>query len=111
MKKRPRGDAAGSWNLFPEGLRPGSAGFGPRVRLVVGVPHATAGQVRVDLGAGERLVSQELLHRSQVRAVVEQVRREAVPDRVGADVRIQANLLEVLRDLAADGSAGKATKR
>ena len=39
-------------------------------------------QVRVHLGGAQRLVSQQLLHAAQVCAVLKQVRREAVPQRV-----------------------------
>ena len=41
-----------------------------------------AGNVRVDLRGRYVGVSQEQLHHAQIRAVIEQVRREGVPQRV-----------------------------
>src|SRR5947207_946221 len=60
------------------GMRDGRL-VGPRVRLVVHLFHPTRRQVRVDLRRAERLMPEQLLHASQIGAVVEQVRREAVP--------------------------------
>lgn len=36
--------------------------FGPGVGLVVGVAHPLGGQMRVHLGGGQRLMSEQLLH-------------------------------------------------
>ena len=47
-------------------------------------------------------MAQQLLHAAQVGAVVQQVRREAVTQRVRADARVEAGLHEVLVELAAD---------
>src|SRR5687768_4948594 len=57
--------------------------IGPRMSLVVDLLHPAGRQVRVDLGRAEALVPEQLLHAAQVGAVVEQVRREAVAERVG----------------------------
>ena len=46
-------------------------------------------QVRVDLGRAQALVARELLNAAQVGAVVEQVRGEAVAQRVGADAGVE----------------------
>ena len=78
------------------------------MRLVVGVTHALARKVRVDLRGTERLVTQELLHRTKVGAVVQEVRREGVTDGVGADLRVQADFGEVLGDLPAHRTAAQA---
>ena len=47
-------------------------------------------------------MAQQLLHASQVGAVVQQVRREAVPQRVRADPRIEARRNEVFVELPPD---------
>ena len=65
-------------------------------------------QVRVHLRGRERLVAKELLHRAQVRTVVQQVRRERVADGVRADVGVEADLHEILGDLAAHRAAREA---
>ena len=65
------------------------------MRLLVGLSHTLGREVRVHLGRRQRLVSQQLLHRPEVRAVVQQVRGEAVPERVRADVRVQLCLQQL----------------
>src|SRR3954470_7454617 len=47
---------------------------------------------------------EQLLDGSQIRAVVEQVRREAVTQRVRADPGIEAGVHEVLVELSADAA-------
>src|SRR6266404_431613 len=85
-----------------------STRLGPGMGLVVRVLHSLRGQVRVDLRGAQRLMAQQLLHAAEVRAVVEQVRGEAMPQRVRADRRVQADLLEVLVELAADRARAEA---
>ena len=58
--------------------------------VAVGGRQATGRHVRVDLGRREVLVAEQLLDDAQVRAAVEQVRREGVPQRVGRDALGQA---------------------
>ena len=65
---------------------------GPRVGGVVDFLHPARRQVRVDLRRAQALVAQQLLHAAQVGAVVQQVRREAVTQRVRADARVEAGL-------------------
>ena len=55
---------------------------GPRVGLGVLVLQPLHRDVRVYLGGGERGVAEHLLHRPEVCACVEEVRREAVPQLV-----------------------------
>ncbi len=69
------------------------------VGALVGVVQAGGGQVRVDLRGGQRLVAEQFLHAAQVRAVVQQVRGEAVPQRVRADGRIEAGFARYLSSL------------
>jgi len=71
------------------------------MRRVVGFLHAAGRQVRVDLRRAQALVAEQLLHAAQVGAVVQQVRREAVTQRVRADPGIEAGLHEVFVELAA----------
>ena len=56
----------------------------PRVGLEVGLLQLLAREVRVELGRREVGVAEHLLHRAQVAATREQVRREGVPQGVGA---------------------------
>ena len=58
--------------------------------------------MRVDLGRAQRLVAEQFLNRTQVRAVVQEVCREGVPQGVRADLWIQPRFFKVLVELAAD---------
>ena len=57
-------------------------GSGARVRRAVALLEPLGRHVRVDLRRAEARVAEELLHRAQVRAAVEQVRRGGVPQGV-----------------------------
>ena len=61
-----------------------------RMGAAVGGPEAGRRDVRVDLRRREALVAEQLLDDAQVRAAVEQVRRERVAERVGRDAVRQA---------------------
>ena len=52
---------------------------------------------------------QQLLNASKIRAIVQKVRRETVPDRVGTDVRIKTDLFEILRNLPTNRSTAQPT--
>ena len=52
-------------------------------------------------------MAEQFLHASQVRTVVEHVRREAVAQRVRADARIQAGLGQVFVQLSAYASCAE----
>ena len=60
---------------------------GPWVRLLVGPPQPFGGDVGVELGGGQRRVAEQLLHRAQVGAALEQVGGRRVPQAVRAHVR------------------------
>jgi hypothetical protein len=77
---------------------------GARVGVVVGLFEALGGEVGVDLGGAEGLVAEQFLHAAEVGAVVEEVGGEGVAQGVGADGGVEADLLEVLVELAADGA-------
>ena len=62
----------------------------PRVRLPIGRPEPRRRHVGVDLRRREALVTEQLLDDAQVRAAVEQVRRERVAQGVGRDAVRQA---------------------
>src|SRR3954447_26604793 len=65
--------------------RPGLAvGVGPRVRLEVDLLQAPAREMCVELCGGHVGVAEHLLHRAQVAAPREQVRRKGVPQGVRA---------------------------
>ena len=61
-----------------------------RVVEAVDRPHTFPVAVRVALGRLDRGVSEELLHTAQVRARLDQVARERVPEGVGRDARWEA---------------------
>ena len=50
-----------------------AGGVGSGVGLIVDLLHAIGRQVRVDLGRGEGLMPQQLLHAPQVRASIQQM--------------------------------------
>src|SRR5690349_14017371 len=56
-----------------------------RVRLEVQLATAPIGYVGVELGRGEIGVSEHLLDRAEVRAALQQMRREGVPQQVRVD--------------------------
>jgi len=60
------------------------------VCLLVGFLHAACADVRIDLRRRQALVAQKFLDTSQVRAPIEQVRCEAVPQRVRCRLSVEA---------------------
>ena len=62
-------------------------GSRPRVGLLVGAAQPVGGDVRVELGRGERGVAEELLDRPQVSPSLEEVGCGRVPQAVRSDVR------------------------
>src|SRR2546425_510860 len=62
----------------------------PRMRLAVAVVQLPGRQVRVYLGRREILVAKQLLDAANVSSTIEQMRGEAVPQRVRARSRIQS---------------------
>ena len=63
--------------------------------------------MRINFGGRDALVSQQLLHDSQIRAAFHQVSGEAVPQRVGADVFLDAGLGGEVLNLQEDALAGQ----
>ena len=80
-----------------------------RVRVEVDVPASAVGDVRVALRRPEIGVAQHLLHRAQVSASLEEVRRERMPE----EVRVHPDGLEAraLRELAQDEERAGARER
>jgi hypothetical protein len=58
-----------------------------RMRLVVNLQHVLHRQLRVALRSGKTFVTEHLLNRPQVRALLEHVRAESVPQGVRMHVR------------------------
>ena len=58
--------------------------------LLVGFLHAACADVRIDLRRRQALVAQKFLDASQIRAPIEQVRCEAVPQRVRCRLSVEA---------------------
>ena len=63
--------------------------------LLVGFLHAACADVRIDLRRRQALVAQKFLDTSQVRAPIEQVRCEAVPQRVRCRLSVEAGLHQI----------------
>src|SRR5262245_44699397 len=87
----PSAPGWGPWGEFPSRAR-----MGARVSRL----EPAAGHVRVDLGGAEVLVSQELLDRAEVRAPVQQMRGEAVPEGVRVRGRVGAERSQEGADVA-----------
>src|SRR5690606_11306855 len=69
-----------------------------RVMAAVQLLHALASDVRVDLRGRNVAVAQQQLHDAQVRAVVQQMRRERVANGVRRQLLVDARLLRVALD-------------
>src|SRR5579885_3061608 len=80
---------------------------GPRMRLVIALAEAKRGHVRVDLGRCQAAVAQQFLHIADIRASVEQMRCETVPQRVRMGSPIEACRGEIVLEQAADASRGQ----
>ena len=78
--------------------------IGSGMRLIVHLLHTIGCQVRVHLRRAQALMAKQFLHAAKVGAVIEQVRREAVTQRVGADARIKAGGDEIFVEFPADTS-------
>ena len=78
------------------------------MRSLVGGAEAGGADVRVDLRRHEALVAQEFLHAADVGAAVQEVRREAVPERVGRGATIETRGSQILFEHPADAAGGEA---
>ena len=56
------------------------------MKLAMNVPQPVSGHVRVNFGRADARVPQQFLNHPQVRPVLQQMRREAVPQHVRRDV-------------------------
>src|SRR5882672_7528396 len=68
--------------------------------------HAFAGDVRVDLRGREVGMTEQHLHDSKVRTVIEQVRREGMTERVRREILVDPGLARVAFDDVPEGLAG-----
>jgi T5SS/PEP-CTERM-associated repeat protein len=75
-----------------------------RVRLLVRRAQVLLADVCVDLRRGQTGVAEHLLHAADVGPTVEQVRREAVPQRVGRGPQVEPRHLQVLLERAGDAA-------
>src|SRR6266568_4794955 len=74
----------------------------PWMGLLVTVLQALGAHMGVNLGSGQAAVAEQLLHAADVGSGVEQMRGEAVPQRVRAGARIKPGECEVLFQQPAD---------
>src|SRR3982751_5389782 len=83
------------------------------VRVEVQLPAASIGYVGVELRRREVGVAEHLLHRPEVCAPLEQVRRERVPEQVRVDaLRVEAGLAgELAEDQERAGAGERAAAR
>ena len=70
-------------------------------------PEIRGADVRVDLRGDEALVAQQFLHAADVGAAVQQVRGEAVAERVGRRALVEAGFFEVLFEHPGDAAGGE----
>ena len=68
---------------------------------------ALARDVGVDFGGADARMAQHFLDDAEVGAVLEQVRREAVPEHVRSNVFIDATTFDALFDVQPKGHAGE----
>src|SRR4051812_22010843 len=66
------------------------------MKLFVHTSKVLAVHMRVDLGRRDVRVSEHFLNRSKVRAALQQVRRERMPERMRGDVLGQTGLVDVM---------------
>lgn len=78
------------------------------VGLVVDLFELLRGEVGIDLSSRKRLMAEQLLNASQIGAVIEHMRREAVPERMRADIRVEAGHLQVFIHLSANAAGAEA---
>ena len=81
----------------------------PRVRFLVDLLQTLDARVRVDLRRRDRRVAEQLLHRSEIGASVEQMRGKGVPQRVHAQSGVLVDLIEQLRHNLLDGADADST--
>ncbi len=81
-----------------------SAGFCSWVRLVIGITHALCREMRVHLRRGQGSMAEQFLNGSKIGAIVKQVGRKGVPQRVWADAGIKSSLFQILADFASDAA-------
>ena len=60
------------------------------MKFPVNLPQPVAGDVRINLRRADVRVAEQLLDHAQVRAVLQQMRRKAVPQHVRRDVALHA---------------------
>ena len=81
------------------------------MRPFVNLSQARGADVRVDLRGHQALVPQQLLHAANISAPVQQMRREAMPQRVRTGSGIQVGLHDVLFQHSADTASGHPHQR
>src|SRR5438094_398983 len=67
-----------------------------RMRSLVRLAQASRCDVGINLGSRQAAMTKELLDRTDVGTTIEQMRREAVPQRMGAGPGIDAGHVEIL---------------
>ena len=94
------------WPLSPERAH---GRWAPWVGGLEGRPQALGGDLRVHLGRGDRGMAEQLLHDTQVGAVVEHVGGARVPEHVGAERPAETGPGPVAGDDGPPGLAGEPT--
>ena len=74
--------------------------------LFVDLTHPLGGDVGVDLGGAEIFVPQHLLDAAQIRAGIQQVRGEGVPQFVGREIGRKSRGLQVVFEGPLEGAGG-----
>ena len=78
--------------------------LGPRMSLFINLQQTRGADVGIDLSRDQTLVSQKFLDAANIRAGVQQMRGETVPQRVGRSASIEPGFLDVLFQHPSDAS-------
>ena len=68
------------------------------MKLPVNLPQAIARDVRINLRRADGRVAEQFLNHPQVRAMLQQMRREAVPQHMWCDVALDTRALYAILD-------------
>src|SRR5471030_3318240 len=71
----------------------------PRMKLPVDLPQPVAGDVRVNLRRADIRVAEQFLDDTQIRAMLQQMRREAVPQHVRRDIALNSGAPDAIFDV------------
>src|SRR5262245_53135667 len=107
VRSRPNMTFSLSWSVARGYHSPRTTHRSPsraRMRLVITLLQTLRRHVRVNLRGRQAAVAEQFLHAANVGTMIQQMRREAMPQAVRAGARVQARLRKVLRQQPADAA-------